>query len=126
MRSKSGEMNGSGGSNNGEVSPPNGNGSQHQHHERNGHGHINGHSNYYHPPQFDPKDTNIKVVIRNGHIVEGEETLPRKSRSSSSRSNYNNKTGNYIYYPHTHTVHKDCSRNTYLLYTSTFYTTARV
>lgn len=53
----------------------------HHHHQSERGGGSNGHGNgrlqreiaLY---ELDPKDRNIKVVIRNGHIVEGEDTLP--------------------------------------------------
>lgn len=38
--------------------------------------------------QIDPKDTNIKVIIRNGHIVAGQETLPFKNKSMPRASNF--------------------------------------
>ncbi|CAG7720658.1 unnamed protein product [Allacma fusca] len=82
MRSKVGSMNGT----NGTASLPNGNGTHHTH-EPNG-------NSAYHPPEIDPKDSNIKVVIRNGHIVAGEETLPFgfKSKLNTARNHKNGKT----------------------------------
>jgi hypothetical protein len=57
----------------------NGNGQQHNLHQ-NGNGNVSGHlHSQHHLVELNPRDHDIKVVIRNGRIVAGEETLPFKN-----------------------------------------------